>query len=42
MLGLDFIRANRDAVEKAIADNLAYAHEHGTDRPEITEWTWPY
>ena len=32
----------KEEMEKAIADNLAYAHEHGTDRPEITEWTWPY
>jgi xylulose-5-phosphate/fructose-6-phosphate phosphoketolase len=22
--------------------NLAYAHEHGTDREEITNWVWPY
>jgi xylulose-5-phosphate/fructose-6-phosphate phosphoketolase len=21
--------------------NLNYAHEHGTDRSEITNWTWP-
>lgn len=21
--------------------NLAYAHEHGTDRDEITNWVWP-
>jgi xylulose-5-phosphate/fructose-6-phosphate phosphoketolase len=32
----------KEEMEKAIADNLAYAHEHGTDRPEIAEWTWPY
>jgi xylulose-5-phosphate/fructose-6-phosphate phosphoketolase len=29
-------------MKNAIADNLAYAHEHGIDRPEISEWTWPY
>jgi xylulose-5-phosphate/fructose-6-phosphate phosphoketolase len=29
-------------MKNAIADNLAYAHENGIDRPEITEWTWPY
>jgi xylulose-5-phosphate/fructose-6-phosphate phosphoketolase len=22
--------------------NLAYAHEQGTDRDEITNWVWPY
>ena len=22
--------------------NLSYAHEQGTDRPEITNWVWPY
>ncbi len=21
--------------------NLSYAHEHGTDRAEITNWVWP-
>jgi xylulose-5-phosphate/fructose-6-phosphate phosphoketolase len=31
-----------ELMRKAIADNLAYAHENGIDRPEITEWTWPY
>ena len=30
------------SMKNAIADNLAYAHEHGIDRPEISEWTWPY
>ena len=24
-------------MRNAIIDNLAYAHEHGTDRPEIAE-----
>ena len=31
-----------ELMRKAIADNLAYAHENGIDKPEITEWTWPY
>ena len=25
-----------------IIDNMNYAHEHGTDRPEVANWTWPY
>jgi xylulose-5-phosphate/fructose-6-phosphate phosphoketolase len=29
-------------MKQAIADNLRYAHEEGTDRPEIENWTWPY
>ena len=29
-------------MRNAIIDNLNYAHEHGTDRPEIANWTWPY
>src|SRR5688572_5033889 len=29
-------------MRNAIAENLAYAHEQGIDRQEITEWTWPY
>jgi xylulose-5-phosphate/fructose-6-phosphate phosphoketolase len=30
----------KDEMQNAIIDNLAYAHEHGRDRPEITDWTW--
>jgi xylulose-5-phosphate/fructose-6-phosphate phosphoketolase len=29
-------------MKNAIIDNLNFAHEHGTDRPEIVNWTWPY
>ena len=29
-------------MKNAIIDNLRYAHEHGTDRPELANWTWPY
>jgi xylulose-5-phosphate/fructose-6-phosphate phosphoketolase len=29
-------------MKNAIIDNLAYAHEHGRDRPEISDWAWPY
>jgi xylulose-5-phosphate/fructose-6-phosphate phosphoketolase len=29
-------------MKKAIVENMAYAHDHGTDRKEITEWVWPY
>jgi xylulose-5-phosphate/fructose-6-phosphate phosphoketolase len=29
-------------MKDAIISNMSYAHEHGTDRPEITNWTWPY
>ena len=32
----------KDEMKNAIIDNLRYAHEHGTDRPEIANWTWPY
>jgi xylulose-5-phosphate/fructose-6-phosphate phosphoketolase len=32
----------KEAMKNAIIDNLHYAHEHGTDRPEIVNWTWPY
>jgi len=31
----------KDELQNAIIDNLRYAHEHGTDRPEISDWTWP-
>jgi xylulose-5-phosphate/fructose-6-phosphate phosphoketolase len=29
-------------MKNAILDNLRYAHEQGTDRREIVNWTWPY
>jgi xylulose-5-phosphate/fructose-6-phosphate phosphoketolase len=32
----------KEEMKNAIIDNLRYAHEHGTDRAEITNWTWPY
>ena len=32
----------REEMRNTIIDNLNYAHEHGTDRPEITNWTWPH
>jgi xylulose-5-phosphate/fructose-6-phosphate phosphoketolase len=32
----------KEEMRNAIIDNMRYAHEHGTDRPEITNWTWPY
>jgi xylulose-5-phosphate/fructose-6-phosphate phosphoketolase len=31
----------RDEMKNAIIDNLNYAHEHGADRPDITNWVWP-
>jgi xylulose-5-phosphate/fructose-6-phosphate phosphoketolase len=32
----------KEEMKNAIIDNMRYAHEQGTDRPEITNWTWPY
>ena len=32
----------KEEMRNAIIDNMNYAHEHGTDRPEIANWTWPY
>ena len=32
----------KEEMKNAILENMAYAHEHGTDRKEITEWVWPY
>jgi xylulose-5-phosphate/fructose-6-phosphate phosphoketolase len=31
----------RDDMKNAIITDLRYAHEEGTDRSEITDWTWP-
>jgi len=32
----------REEMKNAIIDNRTYAHTHGTDRAEITDWVWPY
>ena len=32
----------KEEMKNAIIENLRYAHENGTDRPEIANWTWPY
>ena len=31
----------KEKMKNEIILNLSYAHEHGTDRSEITNWTWP-
>ena len=31
----------KEEMRNAIIDNLRYAHEHGADRPELANWTWP-
>jgi len=32
----------KERMKNEIILNLSYAHEHGTDRTEITNWVWPY
>jgi len=32
----------KDEMQNAIVENMAYAHEHGIDRREITDWVWPF
>ena len=32
----------KDEMRNDIIQNLTYAHTHGTDRDEITNWVWPY
>jgi xylulose-5-phosphate/fructose-6-phosphate phosphoketolase len=29
-------------MKNTIIDHLRYARVQGTDRPEITDWVWPY
>lgn len=31
----------REDMKDAIISNLDYAHTHGIDRAEITDWVWP-
>jgi xylulose-5-phosphate/fructose-6-phosphate phosphoketolase len=32
----------KEEMKNSILSNLAYAHEHGTDREEISSWVWPF
>ncbi|HJW24957.1 MAG TPA: phosphoketolase family protein [Rhodocyclaceae bacterium] len=32
----------KEQMKNEIIVNLAYAHEHGTDRAEAAHWVWPY
>jgi xylulose-5-phosphate/fructose-6-phosphate phosphoketolase len=32
----------RDWLQDQIRENVAYAHQHGIDKPEIRDWKWPY
>jgi xylulose-5-phosphate/fructose-6-phosphate phosphoketolase len=32
----------KEEMRNAIIDNMNFAHAHGHDRPEITEWVWPF
>jgi len=32
----------KERMKNAILEHKQYAIDHGTDRAEITEWTWPY
>ena len=31
----------KESMENEIISNVSYAREEGTDRPEISDWTWP-
>ena len=32
----------KEEMKNAIIDHVRYAHTHGADRKEISEWVWPY
>jgi xylulose-5-phosphate/fructose-6-phosphate phosphoketolase len=32
----------KEEMKNEIIENLTYAHEQGADRPEVTNWMWPY
>jgi len=32
----------KEQMKNAIVDHMRYAHDHGIDRPEIVNWTWPH
>ena len=32
----------KEWLKDQIVDSMAYAHENGVDKPEISDWKWPY
>jgi xylulose-5-phosphate/fructose-6-phosphate phosphoketolase len=32
----------KDWLKDEISESLSYAFEHGIDKPEVTDWKWPY
>ncbi|GAB4261365.1 MAG: phosphoketolase family protein [Methylomicrobium sp.] len=32
----------KEQMKNEIIENLSYAHRHGTDKAELTEWKWPF
>ncbi len=32
----------KEEMKNEIIESTRYAHEHGRDRPELADWTWPY
>jgi xylulose-5-phosphate/fructose-6-phosphate phosphoketolase len=32
----------KESMRDEIIQSLSYAHEHGTDRADFTDWVWPY
>jgi xylulose-5-phosphate/fructose-6-phosphate phosphoketolase len=32
----------KERFKNQIIDNTNHAHEYGIDRPEFTNWNWPY
>ena len=32
----------KERMKNKIIESLAYAHEHGKDQDEVTQWTWPF
>jgi xylulose-5-phosphate/fructose-6-phosphate phosphoketolase len=31
----------KERMKQAIIEGIRYAQEHGIDRPEFRDWTWP-
>jgi xylulose-5-phosphate/fructose-6-phosphate phosphoketolase len=32
----------KEEMKNTIIDNMRYAHEEGTDRPDVANWSWPF
>jgi len=42
LIGAALLTLLKDWLKDQICESIDQAREHGIDKPEITDWKWPY